>query len=65
MYNAIGGILWGDGVLLAGYFSARILGDRVKPGTVDRYILPIVAVIIILSSIPIVLEIWRERRRRK
>ena len=49
---------------MAGYISARILGSRVDPGTVDRYILPVVAVIIILSLIPVALEIRRARKHR-
>lgn len=64
VYNAIGGILWVDGVLMAGYISARILGSRVNAGTVDRYILPLVAVIIIVSLIPVALEIRRARKNR-
>ena len=64
VYNAIGGVLWVDGVLMAGYISARILGSRVDAGTVDRYILPLVAVIIIVSLIPVALEIRRGRRHR-
>jgi membrane-associated protein len=63
VYNVIGGVLWSDGVLLAGYVSARILGSRVSATTVDRYILPLVALIIVVSLIPVGVEIWRGRRR--
>ena len=45
-YNAIGGITWAIGVTLAGYF----LGSAI-PG-VDKYLLPIVGGIIIVSVIP-------------
>ncbi len=64
-YNVIGGILWADGVLLAGYVSARILGSRVDAATVDRYILPLVAVVIVLSLIPVAVEILRGRRQHR
>jgi membrane-associated protein len=64
VYNAIGGVLWVDGVLLAGYICARILGDRVDAATVDRYILPLVALIIVVSLIPVGVEIWRGRQRQ-
>jgi membrane-associated protein len=63
VYNAIGGVLWVDGVLLAGYICARVLGDRVDAATVDRYILPLVAVIIVVSLIPVGVEIWRGKRQ--
>lgn len=45
-YNVIGGILWGIGVPLAGYF----LGSTI-PG-VDKYLLPIILGIITISVLP-------------
>ena len=54
-FDLLGGILWGCGVTLAGYF----LGASVP--NVDKYILPIVGVIIIASIIP-VLKIWIQKR---
>jgi membrane-associated protein len=48
VYNLIGGVVWAGGMSLAGY----ILGS-VIPG-VDRYLLPIVLVIIVVSLIPAV-----------
>jgi membrane-associated protein len=47
-YNIIGGIIWGAGLPLAGYFLGAVIPNA------DRYILPIVALIIILSVLPIV-----------
>jgi membrane-associated protein len=46
IYNAIGGILWAAGVTLLGYF----LGSAI-PG-IDKYLLPIIGGIIVLSFIP-------------
>lgn len=45
-YNVVGGILWGSGVSAAGYF----LGSRIPH--VDRYLLPIIFVIIFVSVLP-------------
>lgn len=45
-YNVVGGILWGSGVSAAGYF----LGSRIPH--VDKYLLPIVVVIIFISILP-------------
>ena len=56
-YNAIGGVIWGAGVTLAGYF----LGKTV-PG-VDRYLLPAIAIIIVVSSGPMFFHLWRAWRR--
>jgi len=45
-YNLLGGLVWGAGLPLAGYF----LGSAI-PG-VDRYIVPIVLLIVIVSVAP-------------
>lgn len=50
-YNVIGGVLWGIGLPLAGYF----LGSTV-PG-IDTYIIPIIGLIILLSLLPIAYEL--------
>ncbi len=56
-WQVIGGILWSVGVTLAGYW----LGSQIH--NVDHYLLPIIGVIIIVSLIPVALEILRARRR--
>jgi membrane-associated protein len=56
-YNVLGGVLWGAGVSALGY----ILGDTVHG--IDKYLLPIIAVVIALSLLPVFLE-WRKARRR-
>jgi membrane-associated protein len=59
-WNIIGAIVWTDGILLLGY----ILGERIE-GSIDKYLLPIIGLIILLSLLPIFLEILRERKRKK
>ena len=56
--NFVGGVLWAVGVTLAGY----LLGKSIH--NVDHYILPIVAVIIVASLIPVGLEVRKARRER-
>lgn len=56
VWQVAGGLLWSVGVILAGY----ALGSHVS--NVDRYLLPIIAVIIAVSLIPIAIEVWRARR---
>ena len=58
IFNVIGGFLWAGGVTLAGYE----LGDHIT--NVDRYLLPIIALIIVVSFIPVLLELTRSRRKR-
>jgi membrane-associated protein len=54
-YNVIGALLWAVGVTSAGY----ILGETIP--SIDRYLLPIIGVIVLLSVIPPLLE-WRKHR---
>jgi membrane-associated protein len=63
VYNAIGALLWTDSVLLAGYIVARTLGANVNPSSVDNYILPLIALIIVVSLIPVAVEVVKARRR--
>jgi membrane-associated protein len=57
LWQVVGGLIWSIGVTLAGY----ALGSRI-PG-IDQYLLPIVAVIIVVSLIPVALELRRGRSR--
>lgn len=53
-YNVIGAVLWAIGLPLAGFF----LGNAIP--SVDRYLLPIIALIIIVSILPTAIHVWRE-----
>lgn len=53
-YNLLGGLVWGAGLPLAGYF----LGSTI-PG-IDRYIVPIVALIVIVSVAPGIYHIFAD-----
>ncbi|MGX7677862.1 DedA family protein [Jatrophihabitans sp. DSM 45814] len=57
-WQVIGGVLWSAGVTVAGY----LLGSRIP--SIDRYLLPIIALIVILSLIPVALELRRSRSDR-
>ena len=52
-----GGLVWVVAVTMAGYW----LGSKI-PG-IDTYLLPIIAVVVVVSLIPIALEIRRARRQ--
>jgi membrane-associated protein len=56
IWQVVGGLIWSVGVTLLGY----ALGSTI--GNVDKYLLPIIAVIVVLSLVPIVIEIVRDRR---
>jgi membrane-associated protein len=58
-FNLVGGFLWAVGLNLAGYFLGNIIPD------VDRYLLPIVALIIIVSALPGILHVLRDAEMRE
>ncbi len=58
-YNIIGGFVWSFGMVYSGYFLGQIIPD------VDRYLLPIILVIIIISFLPIVFEVLKSKRKNK
>jgi membrane-associated protein len=65
VWNIVGGVLWTDGVLLAGYLPARKLRDTIGAANIDKYLLPVVALIVVVSFIPIVVEVVRGRREQR
>jgi membrane-associated protein len=68
MWNVVGGVLWTDGILLAGWALAKQISDLIPPEKIDTYLLPAVLLIVLISAMPIFIEIfrgWRERRRNK
>lgn len=56
LWNAVGGLLWSVGVTLLGYW----LGSKISH--IDTYLLPIIGVIVLVSLVPILLEVLRHRR---
>jgi membrane-associated protein len=68
VWNVVGGVLWTDGVLLAGWALARKITDWIPPEKIDNYIIPVTLLIVLLSAIPILVEVGRgyaERRRSR
>jgi len=56
-FNVIGGILWGSGVTAAGYALGETIPD------VDKWLLPIIGVIVMVSFVPVFLELLKMRRK--
>ncbi|MFC0555652.1 DedA family protein [Planotetraspora thailandica] len=61
-WNIVGGLLWTDAVLLAGYLAAGTLRDAVGAQNIDRYLLPVIALIVLVSLTPLFIEVLRHRR---
>lgn len=54
IYNVVGAILWSVGVTSAGFFLGKSIPN------IEHYILPLVAVVIFISIIPIILEYFKK-----
>ena len=64
LWNVIGGILWTDGIILIGYLLADKIYDAIG-AEIDKYILPVVVLIVFISVLPIFFEFLRDRRARR
>ncbi|MGC0375869.1 DedA family protein [Streptomyces sp. SAI-229] len=58
VYNLIGGVAWGSGVTLAGYWLGQI--EFIKTN-----VEPILVLIVLISVVPIIIEYLRERGKKK
>lgn len=58
-FNVVGALLWAVGVTSLGFF----LGETIPE--IDRFLLPVIALIVILSILPAVIEILKARRRTR
>lgn len=58
LVNLVGGALWAFGLTWAGYW----LGQSIP--NVDRYLLPIIGLIVVVSVLPAALHVWNDREHR-
>ncbi|HLO86410.1 MAG TPA: VTT domain-containing protein [Nostocaceae cyanobacterium] len=58
-YNLVGGFLWTFGITLLGYF----LGKSLPAEQLDKYLLPIIIAIVVISIIPSVLHVIKENKK--
>ncbi|MFF6993180.1 VTT domain-containing protein [Streptomyces sp. NPDC010273] len=56
LWQVVGGLVWSVGLTLAGF----ALGSSVP--NVDHYLLPLVALIVVVSLIPLLAQVYRARR---
>jgi membrane-associated protein len=57
-YNIFGALLWAVGVTLAGYFLGSLIPD------VDKYLIPIILLIIFVSGLPTLVHLWQDYRHQ-
>ncbi len=58
-WNVVSAIIWTESVIILGY----VLGEKLK-GSIDKYLLPIVAVVIVISILPLLLGFIKERKNK-
>jgi membrane-associated protein len=62
VWNVVGAILWTDGIILLGY----LLGDQLSANfPIDKYLLPAIVLVVLLSVLPVGIEFLRERRKSR
>ena len=59
-WNAIGAIIWTQVAIGIGY----LLGDVIK-GSVNKYLYPVVGIIVLVSLVPLLVGIYKERKLKK
>ncbi|WP_190128233.1 DedA family protein [Streptomyces mashuensis] len=57
VWQVAGGLVWTVGLVMAGYGLGAVVPD------VDRYLLPLVGLVVLVSLVPLMLEVARGRRR--
>ena len=57
LWNAVSALIWTTSILIIGY----LLGEQVS-GSIDKYLLPIVACLILVSMIPVLRELLKKKR---
>lgn len=56
-WNALSALLWTSSILIIGF----LLGERVS-GSIDKYLLPIVLTLILVSMIPVLRELLKKKK---
>ncbi|MFN0205111.1 MAG: VTT domain-containing protein [Planctomycetota bacterium] len=65
IYNIIGGVAWVGSMLVAGWSVRKFLEKILGQDQVLKYLHYIIIIVIILSILPGVIEIYREKKRAK
>ena len=59
-WNAIGAIIWTQVAIGIGY----LLGDLIE-GSVNKYLYPIIAIIVLITLVPLINNIYKERKQKR
>lgn len=56
LYNVAGGLAWVFSTTLVGYYLGALVPN------LDVYLLPLIALVVLVSMLPAIIHVWRERR---
>jgi membrane-associated protein len=65
IFNVIGAILWTDAILLLGHSLAKQITDRIPPGKIDNYLLPVIVFIVLIAATPLIVDVIRRQRAKR
>jgi membrane-associated protein len=65
IWNVVVSIVWADGILLIGWSLAKQILNLIPASKIDTYLLPVIALIVLISLIPIFIEMVRTRREKR
>jgi len=60
-YNLVGGFIWTFGLTLLGFY----LGKSLPAEQVDKYLLPIIGIIIVVSLLPSIIHVIQEKKNSR
>jgi membrane-associated protein len=58
-FSSIGALIWAVGLPVAGFYLGRVIPN------VDRYLLPLIALVILVSLAPAIIEVLKHKERRE
>jgi|SRR5579885_1207821 len=58
IFSSIGALIWAVGLPVVGFYLGRVIPD------IDKYLLPVIALVILLSLAPAIIEVLRHKERR-
>jgi membrane-associated protein len=65
VWNVVVSIVWTEGILLIGYSLAKQILRLIPASKIDTYLLPVIALIVLISLIPVFVEMIRSRREKR
>lgn len=63
-FNMIGALIWSVGVALLGYITFNLFGHFIDPADIDKYLLPIILLILVVSLLPVIIRIVRSKLQK-